>query len=188
VQIALGHFREASTFIGPALQAAKECGLVFRVAELSILQALLHDGQGNSPAAVDELGRALEISENCGYTRFFDDGPELDRLLQQAVQKKIHTQYARELLTSFHSTRAKWKVAETVTKVDTERTDLIDPLSERELEVLRLLASGLPPAEVAKRLYLSPFTLKAHTQNIYTKLGVHSRIEAINKARELDLL
>ena len=57
-------------------------------------------------------------------------------------------------------------------------------LSEREVEVLRLLASGLPPAEVAKKLYLSPFTLKAHTQNIYTKLGVHSRIEAINKARE----
>jgi Response regulator containing a CheY-like receiver domain and an HTH DNA-binding domain len=56
------------------------------------------------------------------------------------------------------------------------------------LEVLGLLASGLPPAEVAKKLFLSPFTLKAHTQNIYSKLGVHSRIEAINKAREMDLL
>jgi DNA-binding CsgD family transcriptional regulator len=56
------------------------------------------------------------------------------------------------------------------------------------LEVLRLLASGLPPAEIAKQLFLSPFTLKAHTQNIDAKLGVHSRIEAINKARELDLL
>ena len=64
----------------------------------------------------------------------------------------------------------------------------MEPLSERELEVLRLLASGLPPSEVAKKLYLSPYTLKAHTQNIYAKLAVHSRIEAINKARELNLL
>ena len=72
--------------------------------------------------------------------------------------------------------------------MDKGHPDLIDPLSERELEVLRLLAAGSPPAEVAKKLYLSPFTLKAHTQNIYTKLDVHSRIEAINKARELGLL
>jgi LuxR family maltose regulon positive regulatory protein len=64
----------------------------------------------------------------------------------------------------------------------------VDPLSERELEVLRHLASGLSPSEVARKLFLSPFTLKAHTQNIYTKLDVHSRIEAINKARELGLM
>jgi len=67
------------------------------------------------------------------------------------------------------------------------RGGFVDPLSERELEVLQLLAEGISPAEVAKKLYLSPFTLKAHTQNIYSKLSVHSRIEAINKARELGL-
>ena len=65
---------------------------------------------------------------------------------------------------------------------------MLTPLSERELEVLRLLASGLSSADVAKKLFLSPFTLKAHTQNIYNKLDVHSRIEAINKAREIGLL
>jgi len=84
--------------------------------------------------------------------------------------------------------RGKRKTAGTVSKVEKGQPGLIDPLSERELEVLRMLAAGLPPAEVAKRLFLSPFTLKAHTQNIYSKLGVHSRIEAINKGRELDLL
>jgi LuxR family transcriptional regulator, maltose regulon positive regulatory protein len=188
VQIALGHFQDASTFIGPALQAARECGLLFRVAELSIAQALIYDGQGNLSAAQDVLETALEISKACGYTRFFDDGPELDRLLQKAVERKIHAQYARGLLTSFHALRAMRTTAGAVQKVEKERPDLVDPLSERELEVLRLLAAGLPPAEVAKKLFLSPFTLKAHSQNIYTKLGVHSRIEAINKARELDLL
>lgn len=170
------------------MQAARECGLVFRVAELSILQALNCQGQGISTGALRELEIALEIASTYGYTRFFDDGPELDRLLQQAVERKIHAEYARQLLTSFRSIRGRKNTAEPVSVVDEKRTSLIDPLSDRELEVLRLLASGLPTAEGAKKLYLSPFTLKAHTQNIYTKLGVHSRIEAINKARELNLL
>jgi ATP/maltotriose-dependent transcriptional regulator MalT len=188
MQIALGHFKEAATFVNPALESAKEHALLFRVAELSILKALIQDGQGNSSTALEALSKALEISETCGYTRFFDDGPELDRLLQQAAEKKIHAEYARQLLTSFHATRAERKTTATTSKVGKWRADLVDPLSERELEVLRLLASGLPPAEVAKKLFLSPFTLKAHTQNIYAKLSVHSRIEAINKAREMELL
>jgi len=188
VQIALGHFQEASTFVGPALQAARECGLLFRVAELSIAQALIHNGQGNSSAAQDELEKALEIAKVCGYTRFFDDSPELDRLLQKAAERKIHVQYARQLLKSFHPMRAIRTTAGTAPNGKKEHPNLVDPLSEREVEVLGLLAAGLPPAEVAKKLFLSPFTLKAHTQNIYTKLGVHSRIEAINKAREMDLL
>ncbi len=66
--------------------------------------------------------------------------------------------------------------------------DPLTDLSEREIEVLRFLAGGLSPAEVAGKLFLSRFTLKAHTQNIYSKLDVHSRVEAINKARELGLL
>jgi ATP/maltotriose-dependent transcriptional regulator MalT len=184
VQIAIGHFQEASTFIIPALQTAKEQGLLFRIAELSIEKALIHNGQGDSSAALDELGKALEIAETCGYTRFFNDGPELDKLLQNAVERKIHAEYAKQLLDSSHSQ----KIDRTSPKTEIGNSSLITPLSERELEVLRLLATGLPPADVAKKLFLSPYTLKAHTQNIYTKLDVHSRIEAINKAREMDLL
>ena len=95
---------------------------------------------------------------------------------------------ARGLLASFQTRRAKRTTVKAALKGEKERSTLVDPLSERELEVLRLLAVGLPPAEVAKKLFLSPFTLKAHTQNIYSKLDVHSRIEAINKARAMDLL
>jgi len=188
VQIALGHFQDASLFISPALEDAKEQRLVFRVIELSIALALVHDGQGKSSAALDELEKALEIGERYGYAQVFDDSPQLDRLLQKVAERKIHPQYARELLTIFQSWRGKRKFAGEATNVEVKQSSLVDPLSERELEVLRMLASGLPTAEVAKKLFLSPFTLKAHTQNIYTKLGVHSRIEAINKARELDLL
>jgi LuxR family maltose regulon positive regulatory protein len=188
VQIALGNSKEASTFIDPALQTAKECGLLFRVAELSILNALNCDRRGQSLAALSELGKALEIAEARGYSRFFDDGPQLDRLIQQAIERKIHPEFARQLLTSLPTVRGKRKTVEPRSSTEKVPASLVDPLSERELEVLRLLATGLPPAEVAKKLYLSPFTLKAHTQNIYTKLGVHSRIEAINKARKMDLL
>lgn len=187
IQIALGHFQEASMFIGPALQTATVCGLVFRVAELSVAQALIYDGQGKSAAALKKLEEALGIAETCGYTRCFDDTANLERLLQQAAQRNIHAPYARQLLTSFHRLRPK-QTTEGIVIKEERHPSLVDPLSERELEVLRLLAAGLPTAEVAKKLFLSPFTLKAHTQNIYTKLDVHSRIEAINKARELDLL
>jgi LuxR family maltose regulon positive regulatory protein len=184
VQIALGHFQDASLFIGPALEDAKEQGLAFRVIELSLALALIYDGQGHSSAALEELEKALEIGERYGYAQVFDDSLQLDSLLQKAAERKKHSQYARRLLTTFESMRGKRKTAEDTAK----HSSLIDPLSERELEVLRLLAAGLSPAAVAKKLFLSPFTLKAHTQNIYAKLGVHSRIEAINKARALDLL
>ena len=184
VQIALGHYQEASTFIDPALQSAREHDLPYRVAELSVVRSLIYDGQGNSSAARNELENALKIAEAYGYTRFFDDSPQLEQGLLQTTGIKTQAQYAKQLLTFSHSIN----IQKNIPKVEGKQTGLVDPLSERELEVLRLLASGLAPAEVAKKLFLSPFTLKAHTQNIYTKLAVHSRIEAINKARELDLL
>ena len=65
---------------------------------------------------------------------------------------------------------------------------LIEPLSEREIEVLRLIGDGLSNAEIAQKLYLSPNTLKAHTQNIYSKLDVHSRMQAVNRAKELSII
>ncbi len=188
VQILLEHFKEASSFVAPALEIAREHSLLFRVAELSIAQSLLEAGSGNSSAALSALDNALAISETCKYTRFFNDGPELDRLLKQAIEKKIHTQYARRLLASFDRKPSGCKPAGIALQGRRDQTSLVDPLSERELEVLRLLADGLALAEVAKRLYLSPFTLKAHTHNIYSKLDVHNRIEAINKARKLRLI
>ncbi len=187
VQVALGNYEQAATFVVLALQSAKERGLLFRVAELSIAQALLYDGQDNLPAALHEIERALEIAETCGYA-LFDDSPKLDRLLEQAAGRGIHAQYAGQLLTSLQTMRARRKTNGANPEVEGKVSGLVDPLSERELEILRLLATGLPPAEVAKKLYLSPFTLKAHTRNIYAKLGIHSRVEAINKTREVALL
>jgi LuxR family transcriptional regulator, maltose regulon positive regulatory protein len=187
IEIALGQFKQAAMFVDPALAVANERRLLFRVAELSILEALIQKGQGEPSAALESLGRALEVSESRGYTRFFNDGPELDELLQQAAERKGHAAFARQMLETFRPLRAVQNAA-ILTKGKMLQDGLADPLSDREMEVLRMLAEGIAPAEVAKKLYVSPFTLKAHTQNIYSKLNVHSRIEAINRARELKLL
>ncbi len=188
VQFALGHFKEAALFVRPALELARERGLLFRIAELSILQALIDDRIGSLTAALSALEAALEISEKCGYTRFFDDGPALDRLLRQTVEKNIHAQFARQLLKSFNRQSVVEKTAPPAHPTQRAGSELVALLSERELEVLKLLAESLAPADVARRLFLSPYTLKAHTQNIYSKLDVHSRIEAVNKAREMGLI
>jgi len=137
VQITLGDLQAASSFILPALEIAKEKGLALRVIELSIALALLYERQGNSSAALDEVEKALEIGERYGYARVFDDSPELDRLLQKAAEQKIHSQYARQLLTTFQPMRALRVTAGTAAKGEKVHSNLVDPLSERELEVLR---------------------------------------------------
>jgi LuxR family maltose regulon positive regulatory protein len=149
---------------------------------------LIQEGLGNPSAALVELGNALEIGEKYGYVRLFDHSPQLDRLLDQAAVRKIHSQYARQLLSSFNRIPSDEKTGGIALPRQKGSGILVDPLSEREVEVLKLLADGLTPANVAKRLVVSPNTLKAHTQNIYSKLDVHSRIEAITKARELELI
>ena len=142
-QIALGHAQEASTFIGPALKIAKEHGLAFRVAELSILQALVYEGLGNSSAALNELENALDIAETYGYARVFDQSPELDRLLHQAVERKTHSQYAQQLLAFFSRLSAREETIGTDPHWENGQPGLVEPLSEREIEVLRQLATGL---------------------------------------------
>jgi LuxR family maltose regulon positive regulatory protein len=187
-QINLGHPNEAASFIEPALKCAQEQMLLFRVAELSILKAMVEEYLGNTPAAMADLEKALDIAESNGYTRFFDRGAELDRLLNHAVETNIHSTYASQLLAGFKRIPDGGKLADPVERLEKGHAGLVEPLSEREIEVLQQMTTGLALAEIARRLYLSPNTLKAHTQNIYTKLDVHSRIEAINKARELDLI
>jgi LuxR family maltose regulon positive regulatory protein len=189
VQLALGRPQAAAVFIEPALQSAQEHGLSFRVSELSIAAALMQASLGNSEAALERIGQALATAEPCGYRRVFDDGPEVDRLLHLAVEKKLHAPYAIRVLGSFQRAPAAEKAAGPAPqKANKGQAALVEPLSEREMEVLGLLSIGLSPAEVAKRLFLSPLTLKTHTHNIYAKLDVHTRIEAILKARELGLI
>jgi LuxR family maltose regulon positive regulatory protein len=132
------------------------------------------------------LERALAAAEPGGFLRIFvDEGPSMARLLYEAVTRGIAPDYARRLLSAF-------PVAEpeqtTASEKQAPQSELVEPLSERELEVLLLFAEGLTNQEIASRLFLSLNTVKAHSSNIYGKLGVHSRTQAVARARALGLL
>jgi LuxR family maltose regulon positive regulatory protein len=111
---------------------------------------------------------------------FVDAGEGMAHLLAKATAKGIAVDYCRQLLQAFEGGSAG------------DGTDapqpLLEPLSERELEVLRLIGEGLSNREIAARLVISLSTVKGHTANIYGKLGVHRRTLAVARARELGLL
>jgi LuxR family maltose regulon positive regulatory protein len=107
------------------------------------------------------------------------------RLLYEFLSRGIETDFVQSLLAAFPDTEPE-RTAEA--KIQSPNDEWIEPLSERELEVLQLIADGLTNQEVGVRLYLSLNTVKSHTRNIYNKLGVNSRTQASNRARTLGLI
>jgi LuxR family maltose regulon positive regulatory protein len=161
------------------LQAAEEGGRKGSVIEILVLQALAHEAQGNYPSALVSLERALTLAEPEGYVRIFvDEGPPMAALLREAAKHGIAPNYVRQLLAAFGKAEGRTSVTQL----------LIEPLSEREFEVLRLLGTELNGPEIARELMVSLNTMRTHTKSIYNKLGVNNRRAAIRRAEELDLL
>jgi len=147
------------------------------IIEISILRALFR--RLDLDAALPELERALSLAAPEGYTRVFvNHGKPMAVLLNAAVKRRIVPDYARQLLAGLPSRDT----------AAPSHPDLIEPLSERELEVLRLLRTELGGPEIARELMVSENTMRTHTKNIYEKLGVNSRRAAVRRAEELDLL
>lgn len=170
--------REALRLLERILQAAEAGGRTGSIIEILMLLALAHQTRGDIPAALAPLERALTLAEPEGYVRMFvDEGPTMLALLEKAAKHGVAPTYVRQLLTVFGKAEDKPPVNQS----------LIDPLSERELEVLRLLGTDLTGPEIARQLIVSLSTLRTHTKNIYTKLGVNSRRTAVRRAEELDL-
>lgn len=167
------------------LKAAEEGGRKGSVIEILILQALAHQTQGDLPTALLPLQRALTLAEPEGYVRMvLDEGKNMMQLLYEASAHIIMPDYTDKLLTAFEVEQQKNK-----DKPDKAPAQpLIDPLSQRELEVLRLIAQGLSNQEICERLFLALDTVKGHNRRIFDKLQVQRRIEAIARARELGLI
>jgi LuxR family maltose regulon positive regulatory protein len=149
--------------------------------EILAVQALARDAAGDTVGALAALDAAVAVAEPEGYVRvFLDEGPLMSRLLRTAAKRPNPPPYFHELLraTSPGPDRAPGRQGQA----------LIEPLSERELEVLRLLRSDLDGPQIANELVVSLNTLRTHTKNIYAKLGVSSRRAAIRRAEELGLL
>ena len=170
--------REVTRLLERLLLAAEEGGRTGRVIEILVLQALAHQLRRDIPAASGALARALTLAEPEGYVRvFIDEGPPLAALLRAAAKQGTTRAYARRLLATMSGPRPGRPVAQA----------LIDPLSERELDVLRLLGTELDGPAIARELMVSLSTVRTHTKNIYAKLAVTNRRAAVRRAAELGL-
>ncbi|RME45333.1 MAG: helix-turn-helix transcriptional regulator, partial [Chloroflexi bacterium] len=171
--------RGAMRLLDRLLHAAEKDGRSGVVIEISLLQALAYQAQGNLSDALTPLTRALTLAEPEGYVRIFvDEGPPMATLLRAAARAGIAPNYVRHVLSAFETPDARAPI----------RQDLVEPLSQRELDVLRLLATGLTGPEIARELVVSLNTMRTHTKHIYSKLGVNSRQAAILRAQELEIL
>lgn len=171
---------EALGQLGDLLGIAENEGRVGIIIEVLALKAQADWRYGNRTDALTGLERALGLAEPEGYVRIFVDlGLPIGRLLQEARSRRVKLYYVTRLLDAFGSHLADEAPIQTV---------LPEPLTPREQEVLALIASGLTNREVAEKLVISPGTVKKHTGNLYRKLGVSNRTQAVARARQLHIL
>jgi LuxR family maltose regulon positive regulatory protein len=169
---------DATSLLNRLLAAAEEGGRTATVIETLVLRALAEQARGDIAAALEPLQRAVTLAEPEGFVRVFaDEGPPMAALLKALARKKA-TGYLRRLLAATATTAHAAPVTQT----------LVEPLSERELDVLRLLGTDLDGPDIARELSVSLNTMRTHTKNIYAKLGVTSRRGAVRQAQQLNLL
>jgi LuxR family transcriptional regulator, maltose regulon positive regulatory protein len=170
----------ASRLLERLRQAAAEAGRTGRLLEILALQALAYHGQNRPEPALAALDQALGLARPEGYQRLFlDEGPAMETLLRRAASRGIAPDYVNKLLATFSTAEPGQQPAAQA---------LVEPLSERELEILHLVANGRSNHDIARELALTVGTVKWHLNNIYGQLNVRSRTQAVAQARRLRLL
>ncbi len=184
---------EATRLLERLLQAAETGGRLGSAIQILLLQALAFQARGDLPHALAPLERALALADPEGYVRtFVDEGEAMRLLIEKQSRNRNHplSGYADKLLAAFAQPAAAPRSARPgrARAIIHQKSDMIEPLSQRELEVLKLLRSELSGPEIAQQLIVSLHTLRTHTNNIFKKLGVNNRRAAVRRAEELDLL
>lgn len=183
VQLAKGQPIEALTKLEALQDEFNKNGLQNKKLQVLILQSLAHQANGEEKKSLQTLHDALELAEMGGYVRsFVDEGPAMAKLLTKMIKRgDSHKEYIDKLLATFAAHGE-------VGLLPQKNNALVEPLSQRELEVLQLIAEGLSNREISQRLYLALDTVKGHNRRIYGKLQVQRRTEAVARALELGLL
>jgi LuxR family maltose regulon positive regulatory protein len=180
VLLAQGRPDEAGRLLERLRLAAESAGRWGRVIHILIAQALVQEAAGDEGGALTCLERSLALAEPEGYVRtFLDAGPGVVRLLRWAWDRGPASNYIARLLEALRKPVSPQLLADQA---------LLDPLTPRELEVLQLISMGLRNREIANQLVISLATVKRHISNIYGKLGVTHRTQAVACARDLGLL
>ena len=185
VYLAQGDPSAALAVLEPLRQQMEAKGWADELLKVMVLQTIALHAHGEKDKAAQLLGEALALAEPGGYVRIFvDEGEAMRVLIEKQSRNRDYplSGYADKLLAAFTQPVAAPKSA-----IIHQKSDMIEPLSERELEVLKLLRTELSGPEIADQLIVSPNTFRTHTRNIFNKLGVNSRRAAIRRAEELDL-
>ena len=190
---------EAMRLLERLLKAAQEGGRAGSEIEILVLQALAYQAQGELQAALLPLEQALALAEPEGYVRMFvDEGPSMRQLLLESSVRRIMPDYTGKLLAAFEaqgqgSARAfpipLSSASQSLIEPETQpaKTGLVEPLSQRELEILRLFKTELSGPEIANQLVIALSTVRTHTKSIFSKLNVNNRRAAVKRAAELGL-
>ena len=192
VLIAQREFDQAVRVLEPLQEAVETAAQMGRLIEILALLALAWQELGDTARARTALMRALSLAEPEGYVRTFVDLGEKMEFLISDFRFRIEKEGNRRLLEYVNRLLAAFPLAHAASSHKSEiinlKSEIPEPLSERELAVLRLIAEGLSNQEIADRLVVAISTVKTHINNIYGKLGAGSRIQAVERARERGLL
>ena len=194
MQILLNQPQAIQPYLDSHMRSAKDKGLVGREIELTLVQAQMFHQQGQTGTALTTLNQAVALCRPRGFVRIFDQSSILDDLIHVAVQQGGSSDYLRSVLAAIRRSR-RWGSGVTSSTTpqgiiyeDIPGEELVEPLSQREIEVLKMIATGATNQVIAERFVITVGTVKSHIHHIFNKLNVRNRTEAVARARKLELL
>jgi LuxR family maltose regulon positive regulatory protein len=187
------HFREAEMKLLEFMKLNRTHHNTYQLIEVMTLLAMACEKQGKTEEALTFIGRALKLARPGGFIfPFLEIGEPMADLLKRLIEQNVAPNQLEKILKAFEDINATAVTKASVPDASSPSTPtpqpLIEPLSNRELEILELLAKRFQNKEIAEKLFISPNTVRTHLQNIYQKLNTSNRRQAVDRAFDLGIL